>query len=138
MSLREPPSPTSSSLTENCSSLCASASGFRGSRGCFSTGCSRRPDRSAQWDDSWYNLKDGYLCNSACTHSSCSSSIAELRFSGSHCSIFRTRRRNISFSFPWRLVSLCSRGICSPTNSPAQRSPRIAKTVNNQHALLKE
>jgi hypothetical protein len=56
-------------------------------------------------------------------HSSSANSLAELRFCGSYCSIFRIKRRKHSLSLPSRVVSLSSSGLGSGRGIPAQNSP---------------
>jgi hypothetical protein len=63
-------------------------------------------------------------------HSSSANSLAELRFCGSHCSIFRIKRRKHSLSLPSRVVSLSSSGLGSGRGILAQNSP--------SNALLKQ
>lgn len=52
-------------------------------------------------------------------HSSFAKSLAELRFSGSHCSIFRIKRRKQSLSSLVRDVSLSSSDLDSGMEIPA-------------------
>jgi hypothetical protein len=64
-------------------------------------------------------------------HSSSANSLAELRFSGSYCSIFRIKRKKHSLSSPSRDVSLSSSGAGSGMGIPAQNSPSNASLILN-------
>lgn len=70
-------------------------------------------------------------------HSSSASSPAELRFSGSHCSIFRMKRRKHSLSSflssSSRVVSLRSSGIDSGIGIPTQKSPEANMWLAKRH-----
>lgn len=76
------------------------------------------------------------------THWSSRSSLAELRLSGSHCSIFFISRRKHSLSCPSRLVSLSSSDLGPSSGIPAEKSPRrrmrsARKEGSGQHHLPK-
>lgn len=60
-------------------------------------------------------------------HSFSASSFAELRFSGSHCSILCIIRRKLSLSSPSRVVSLCSSGVISCNKAVSRNSPASEK-----------
>lgn len=66
-------------------------------------------------------------------HSSSTSSAAELRFSGSHCRIFRMNRRkssrSVSSPASLSVVSLCSSGDDSGRGIPAQKSPSFSDAL---------
>lgn len=69
-------------------------------------------------------------------HSSSVSSLAELRFSGSHCSILRMKRRKLVLSFPSRDVSLCSSGDDSGISIPGLKSS--FDTLSEQYGVFGE
>lgn len=68
--------------------------------------------------------------NCPCVHLSSPNSLAELRLSGSHCSIFRIRRRKSTLSCSSRVVSLFSSGVRSCNEIPAQKSPTESDVVS--------
>jgi hypothetical protein len=69
-------------------------------------------------------------------HSSSANSLAELRFCGSHCSIFRIKRRKHSLSLPSRFVSLSSSGLGSGRGIPAQNSSSNGVLKQNKDPLV--
>lgn len=73
----------------------------------------------------FHSLMCTYKLSLSFIQSSSANSLAELRLPGSHCSIFRIRRKNASLSLSsLRVVSLSSSGKWSFNKSLLRKSPR--------------